>query len=227
MLVNDILEELKSLGNDSTKNIYLKHGAKEPFYGVKAEDLKKVQKRIKKNHELSLALYESGNSDAMYLAGLIADHEKITKKDLQSWADKAYWYMLSEHTVAQTAAKSHFGLELALKWIDSDKENIQSSGWSTLTYTLYYKMHLDSNLMQSLMQRIKKEIHGSVNRTRSSMNLFIISVGTYVDELTDEAMEIAEYIGKVKVDMGGTACKVPYAPDYILKARKSKKKSLY
>ena len=38
-----------------------------------ADDLKKYQKRIKKDYQLSLDLYDSGVSDAMYLAGLIAD----------------------------------------------------------------------------------------------------------------------------------------------------------
>ena len=49
------------------------------------------------------------------------------------------------------------------------------------------------------------------------MNGFIISVGTYIQELTKKAMKMAERIGKVKVDMGGTACKVLYGKDDIQK----------
>ena len=56
----------------------MNHGAKEPFFGVKVGDLKKILKKTKKNHELSLELYKTGNSDAMYLAGLMADEKKIT-----------------------------------------------------------------------------------------------------------------------------------------------------
>lgn len=35
--------------------------------------------------------------------------------------------------------------------------------------------------------------------------------------LTDQALKTAERIGPVEVDMGDTACKVPFAPDYIRK----------
>jgi len=49
------------------------------------------------------------------------------------------------------------------------------------------------------------------------MNGFVICVGSYVVELTDEAMAAAEAIGKVTVNMGKTSCKVPFAPDYIRK----------
>lgn len=116
MTVQEILDELKKNGSEQTKKTLLKHGAKEPFYGVKIEHLKKIQKKIKKDHELSLALYNTGISDAMYLAGLIADETRITRKDLQTWAEKAYWYMLSEYTVAWIAAESRFGHELAMNW---------------------------------------------------------------------------------------------------------------
>ena len=43
------------------------------------------------------------------------------------------------------------------------------------------------------------------------MNGFVIAVGVYISELTEKALRIAEKVGKVHVDMGGTACKVPSA----------------
>jgi hypothetical protein len=49
------------------------------------------------------------------------------------------------------------------------------------------------------------------------MNGFVISTGSYVKALTDKAIRIGENIGKVNVDMGGTACKVPLATQYIQK----------
>lgn len=52
------------------------------------------------------------------------------------------------------------------------------------------------------------------------MNSFVIGLGTYVKPLGDLAMKSAEKIGVVTVDMGDTACKVPYAPEYINKVRK-------
>ena len=131
MTAQEILEELRSLGSEATKKVLLKHGAREPFFGVKIEHLKKIQKRIKKDYKLALELFDTGNSDAMYLAGLIADDARITKKDLRHWAEKAYWYMLSEYTVAWVAAEKSYGHDLALEWIESKKENIATTGWAT------------------------------------------------------------------------------------------------
>jgi 3-methyladenine DNA glycosylase AlkD len=219
MTTIQILKELEGYGNEGTKKVFLRHGAREPFYGVKVQDLKKIVKKVKKNHELSLELYATGNSDAMYLAGLIADENKISKSDLNRWADEAYWYMISEYTVAWIASESNYGYELALKWIDSDKENIASTGWATLSNYASIKptKELDIAVYSDLLDRVEKNIHTAKNRVRYTMNGFVIATGSYIEELTNKAMHISKKIGKVKVDVGGTACKVPLATDYIKK----------
>src|SRR6478735_1714696 len=89
MTAKDILAEIKPLGGDGYKKVLLNHGVTGPCFGVKIDELKKIQKRVKMDYRLALDLYETGIYDAMYLAGLIADDAKMTKKDLQRWAEKA------------------------------------------------------------------------------------------------------------------------------------------
>jgi len=219
MTTKEILLELKKYGNDGTKKIFLRHGAREPFYGVKVQDLKKIVKKTKKNHSLSIELYATGNSDAMYLAGLIADETMISKNDLIRWAEEAYWYMISEYTVPWIAAESNYGYELGLEWIESNKENIASTGWATLAYyaSLTPNSELDLVVYSSLLDRVEKNIHQAKNRVRYTMNGFVIAIGSYIEDLTEKATEVSMKIGKVNVDVGGTACKVPLATDYIQK----------
>ena len=215
-----ILEELKSLGSEQTKKIWVKHGAKEPFFGVKVGDLKPIQKRIKKDYQLSMDLYATGNSDAMYLAGLIADDAKMSKEDIDKWAFGASWYMISEYTVAWVATESNYGWELANEWIKSDVEHIAASGWATFSDLISMKPdeEIDKKLIASLLEKVSKEIHFSKNRVRLKMNGFVISVATYIGDLRQKAIQIAQNMGDVSVFMGETACKVPFAPDYIKKA---------
>jgi 3-methyladenine DNA glycosylase AlkD len=219
MTCAQILAELKTMGNENTKRVLMNHGGPASMYGVKIEDLKKIQKKIKKDYALSLQLYDSGISDAQYLAGLIADETKMTKKDLEHWADKASWHMMSEYTVPWIAAESAHGWELAQKWIDSKKESLQSSGWATLASLAGIKPDesLDMAVLKNLLHRVQREIGTAGNRVRYTMNNFLISVGGYVKELEDEALRTATAIGHVTVNMDGTDCKVPYAPDYIKK----------
>jgi 3-methyladenine DNA glycosylase AlkD len=221
MTSREILKQLKEFGNEQTKKIFIRHGAREPFYGVKVQDLKIIQKKSGKNHELALELFDTGNSDAMYLAALISEPEKMTKEQLQKWAEDAYWYMLSEYPVAWTAAESNYGWELGLKWIESEKENLASSGWSTLSSFIAIKKDEEIDLVkiEELLEFISSNIHSSKNRVKYTMNGFVISVGSYLKPLHKKSIEIAVQIGKVNVKMDGTSCKVPLAKEYIEKVK--------
>src|ERR1700730_15762461 len=132
MTAKEILAALKPLGSDSYKRVIFNHGVKEPCFGVKVSGLQKIQKRIKKNYQLALDLYDTGNYDAMYLAGLIADDAQMTKKDLQRWISNAAHAPLASSTVPWVAAGSPHGWELALEWIDSKNPLAAEAGWATL-----------------------------------------------------------------------------------------------
>lgn len=219
MTTEQVMKELAKKGSESIKKIFLNHGAKEPLFGVKIGDLKVIQKKVKKDHELAMSLYNTGNYDAMYLAGLIADESKMSKKDIEQWAEKATSDGISQYTVAWVAAESNYGWELGMKWIDSSKEKIAAAGWNTLAGVIAMKPdnELDIAAIKKLLQRIIREIHSAPNQVRYTMNGFVIGVGSYIKELTKEAIETAKKVGDVYVDMGATACKVPAAADYIKK----------
>jgi 3-methyladenine DNA glycosylase AlkD len=221
MTAQQIMAELKSHGSDSIKKILLKHGVKEPFFGVKVEHLKTIQKQIKKDYALAKELYATGNADAMYLAGLIADDEKMTKTDLQTWVKQAVSNNISEYTVPWVAAGSPHGFELALIWIDSPEAHIAAAGWSTLgdLVALLPDQDLDLPKLKALIARIVSGIHSAANRVRYTMNGFLISAGSFVPALTADALAAAKKIGPVTVDMNGTACEVPDVTQYIQKVK--------
>jgi len=217
-----ILKQLKSLGSDRYCSTLKRHGVVEPAYGVKIEDLKKIQKKVGNDHALALELYDTGVYDAMYLAGLMADSQKMTKTTLRKWLKKAGSPTLQEYTVPGLAAESKHGHDLAVEWMAGKKEEIAVAGWATLCslISITADEELDLKEMKQLLKQVEKNIHSAPNRVRYWMNNFVISVGCYVAPLMDSAIKTAEKIGKVTVDMGETACKVPDAIPYIQKVQK-------
>ena len=221
MTVDEAMKELKAKGSEATKTLMMKHGMKEPFFGVKVADMKLIQKKVKKDYTLSKGLYATGNADAMYLAGLIADETKMTKADLNAWVKAATSTMIIEYTVPWIAAESQFGYELGMQWIDDKKDSIATAGWATLSSVMAVTADedLDIAALKKLIKRVEKEIHKAPNRVRHNMNGFLIAAGSFVTALTDDAVATAKKIGEVEVNMGDTACKVPDAASYIKKVK--------
>jgi 3-methyladenine DNA glycosylase AlkD len=222
MTAKEIIEELKPLGSENYKRVIFNHGVTEPCFGVKVSELQKIVKRIKKDYQLALELYDTGIYDARYLAGLIADDARMTTKDLQHWVTSANCSPLCATTVAWVTAGSAHAWKLGQEWTESKTPLIAVAGWATLAsfVSITDDSQLDLTELKSLLDRVRKSIHESPNLVRRQMNGFIIAAGSYVQALTDTAIQIGEKIGPVKVDVGDTACEVPFAPDYIRKAQK-------
>lgn len=197
------------------------HGIKEPCFGVKISELQKIRRRIKKDYRLALELYATRNYDAMYLAGLIADDARMTKRDLQRWVAQAYCGALAGTVVAWVATGSPYGHELAMEWIDSKREITAAAGWATLSSLVSVKddAELDLAELKALLARVRKTIHQQPDLVRYQMNGFVICVGSYVAPLTALALAEGEKIGPVTADLGNNACEVPFAPGYIEKVR--------
>lgn len=221
MTAPQVVAQLQKLARPNYKRILLNHGIEEPVLGVSIEELKKILKRTGANHALALALFDTGIYDAMYLAGLMAVPEKMTRRNLTRWANHPRSLTLCGNVIAGVAAESRVGRELALKWIDSAKPNVAVAGWTTLTSlaSITPDEELDLPELKRLLGRVAKTIHDQPDAVRYAMNGFVIGVGCFVAPLSDAALAAAEKIGVVKVDMGPTACKVPLAPDYIRKVR--------
>lgn len=221
--LDEVMQALEAKGNAQTRKTLQRHGAGENVFGVKIGDLKGIVKAIRGNQALALALYETGNYDAMYLAGLVADGRRMSKKEIEHWAKTASAPGISEYTVPWIASESPHARALALQWMRSRSERIASSGWNTYSGIVATTPdeELDLAEIEGLLDRIEKDIDRAPNAVRYTMNGFVIAVGTYVKPLTKRAKETAKRLGRVEVDMGETACKVPVALEYIEKCEKA------
>ncbi len=219
--VASIMAELKKKGSEKTRKIYARHGmATDNMFGVSVADLKVIAKTMKGQQALACELYATGNLDAMYLAGMVANGSQMTTKELNAWAEgAANLQMISEYTVPWVTVENPHGRDLAMQWIKSKKEHVASSGWCTYSGLLATKPDEDLNLaeIEKLLETVVSGIKDPRNRVRYTMNGFVISVGAYVKPLLKQAKAAARQIGAVSVDVGDTACKVPLATAYIEK----------
>ncbi|MCX8151395.1 MAG: DNA alkylation repair protein [Candidatus Bathyarchaeota archaeon] len=220
MELNEIMDELRSLGNDRTKKTYMSNGAKEPVFGVTISAMKPMFKRLKYNQPLAEQLYATGNYDAMYLAGMIAEPKKMTEEDFNRWIEGAYFYMISDFIVAVTLAETDIAFTVADHWIDSGKELTMSAGWSCYEWLLGTRKdsEFDRDKLLAMLYSVRDTIHSQPNRTKYAMNNFIMAVGISYLPLYEEAKKIAQAVGPVELLMGQTLSQLNSAVESIQRA---------
>ena len=196
-----VMQELEALGKERTKKIYISNGAHEPLFGVATGAMKPIAKKIKINQRLADELYATGNYDAMYFAGIIADPKAMTESDFNRWMDAAYFYMLSDFVVAVTLAESDIAQDVADKWIASGDELRMSAGWSCYCWLLGNRLdnEFSESKISNMLDIVKNTIYDSPERAKSSMNNFLYTVGISYLPLHEKAVETAKEVGTVEV----------------------------
>jgi 3-methyladenine DNA glycosylase AlkD len=218
----EVLDELKSMGSEQTCKTYRKHGIQNEMYGVSYANLKALNKKIKRDHQMALNLWESGNHDARVLATMIADPKSADDAMLESWVNDMGNYTITD-AVSGYVAKTPLAREKMEAWVHSDDEWIGTAGWNILGQLAMNDSSLPDSYFESYLDIIQRDIHTRKNRVRYAMNGALIAIGMRNDLLEARAMEVAKAIGMVEVDHGETNCKTPFAPEYIQKARARKK----
>jgi 3-methyladenine DNA glycosylase AlkD len=201
MNVEMVMQELEALGKERTKKMYISNGAHEPLFGVATGAMKPIVRKIKINQDLAEELYSTGNYDAMYFAGIIADPKAMTESDYDRWMDAAYFYMLSDYVVAVTLSESDIAQEVSDKWIASGEELRMSAGWSCYCWLLGNRKDVEfsESKISDMLDLVKNTIHESPERTKSAMNNFLSTVGISYLPLHEKAVETAKAIGNVEV----------------------------
>jgi len=219
--VEQTMTALAALGSERTKQIYLRNGAHEPLFGVTTGAMKPLFRQIKLNQALAEQLYATGNYDAMYFAGMIAEPKAMTEADFDRWIEAAYCPMLSDWVVAVTLAEANCAQAVSDRWIGSGLELPMSAGWSCYQWLLGWRPDeaFDRDKLAKLLDQVAQSIHDQPESVRKAMHGFVVAVGVSYLPLHEAALQTARSIGEVTITGPKGACAMKSAAEAITKAK--------
>lgn len=217
MSLAEAMAALEAAGAEQTRRTYARHGVTLPMFGVSFAALKVLAKRIRVDHELALALWDSGNFDARNLAVKVVDPARMSARELDCWARDPTARMCSSY-VAWVAAEGPHARDCAPRWLASADESQRSMGWKLVGALATLDQGLADDWFAGHLAAIERGIQAAPNAEREAMNHALIAIGCRNPALHQAAGAAAKRIGPVDVDHGDTACKTPDAASAMDKA---------
>lgn len=212
MNLPEVLIQLQKRGTAKNREVYMRHGVREPVHGVAYADLDELQKAIGVDHPLALELWKTGIHDARVLAARIADPTQVTAVLLEDWVaqvgDRFLFFALTP-----LVARSPLASATMLRWIEQPAEWVQASGWQVVA-ALAIEPSVPDELVVPLLPVIERRLQKAPNFARYAMNGALIAIGAR-PAAQAAALAAAARIGKVAVDHGDSSCKTPDAVEYI------------
>lgn len=187
---------------------------------TKLGDLRKMAKDIKKDHELAMELWSSGEYVARLLAVLIMD-KKLLSQDLLNQLDRdMQTHPLDERNnivdwlMANQLSKDKKTITLMESWEHSSSALQRRIFW-------YYQARLrwmgktPPDNTEYLLSAIEANITEEEPEVQWAMNFTAGWIGIYDETYRSRCIEIGERTGLYKGDMVSKGCTPDYLPEFI------------
>lgn len=213
MTLKEALKQLESLGDEKVRTHNAKNGAGKNQFGVKRGDVRKVADKIKTDHKLALALWQTGNIDAQFLATLVIKPAKLSADQMDrmvrsvtfGWV--ADW--LNSYVVAQHPDKE----SLRQGWMAAKAPMAARAGWRLTADRV--EENPDGLDLPALLDRIESEMGNAAPEVQWTMNSTLAQIGIHFPKLRKRAISIGETLGIFRDYPVSKGCTSPFAPIWI------------
>jgi 3-methyladenine DNA glycosylase AlkD len=213
MTLKETLAKLKSLGNEKMLAHHKKNGADGKMFGVPMGDIRKVAAGIKIDHELGLALWETGNLDARLVAILVIKPKSLSAEELDRMVRSANFGWLADW-LNSYVVKNHPDKEaLRQKWLASKDPWAARAGWS-LTSERIAKSPEGLDL-GAILDQLESHMKAAAPPAQWTMNNCLAGIGIHHPKLRKRALAIGERLGVYRDFPVSKGCTSPFAPIWI------------
>ena len=115
----EAMAALEAAGTEQTRKTYLRHGAREPLFGVKFGDLRPLAKRVGRSRASLSSCGPAATAMRACWPAWWPTRYEVTEAGLDDWLDDIDSYFLVDTFVAELASKVPGRLERAERWIAS------------------------------------------------------------------------------------------------------------
>lgn len=192
-------------------------------FGIGVTNLKKLAKKIGKNHDLAMQLYKSDYFDAKIIATLIDEPKQVTREQAEEQVDGMDFWMMSHTYCSSLLAKVPFQKELADQWIESENDKRRRAAWLMMYNIAKDDKKLDDDYFIPLIDTVEAKLRSEENYVKDAMNNALIMIGQRSCPLNERAIAAAKKIGKVMVDYGDNSCQALDAMKHLTGDRVKKK----
>lgn len=195
--LEDILAELKAAGSARNREGMARYGINvERAFGMPLPPIRRIAKRIGKDHELARRLWGSGWHEAQILAFTIDDPKQVTKYQMNTWARDFDSWDITDLCCVHLFRKTPFAHEIAVKWCGRKAEFVKRAGFAMIATLAVHDKKADDAVFKAYLSLIEREAPDERNFVKKAVNWALRQIGKRNRRLNKLAIAAARRIDK-------------------------------
>jgi 3-methyladenine DNA glycosylase AlkD len=193
----EVLKKLRSLSNPEAVAGMARFGiSPKNTYGVSIPVLRKMAKRIGKDHLLARKLWVSGVHEARILAGMVDDPEAVSEEQMEKWVKDFDSWDVCDQICSNLFDQTRFAHKKAIEWSKRDEEFVKRAGFVLMAALAVHDKEKSDREFEKFFFLIKKEATDERNFVKKAVNWSLRQIGKRSAYLNRLAIKTAEMIQK-------------------------------
>jgi 3-methyladenine DNA glycosylase AlkD len=189
---DDIVAHLRSIGMEANLAGMARFGINTAnALGIGNSELRPLARKLKRNHERSLLLWDSGIREARLMAAFTGEPKKVDIGQCRRWAaDFDSWEIVD--TVADLFADTPFWRGLIDEFAEDEREFVRRTAFAMLAWSaVHLKKEPDATFL-AYLPLIEKHAGDPRNFVRKAVNWALRQIGKRSMSLHAPALSLAE-----------------------------------
>ena len=194
---NEVLSWLRKKGTRAAVKGMDRYGiVAEHAFGVPMGTLLTLAKELGTDHDLSLALWESGWYEARLLAALVGDPKRVTRRQMNAWAAGFENWADCDTVCFKLFDRTPFAWERAHQWADSPREFVKRGAFALMACLALHDKAASDEQFLALLPLIEEGAQDERNFVKKGVNWALRSIGRRNAALNVSAVDVAERLAR-------------------------------
>lgn len=193
--VQDIIERLRSLANPENVAGMARFGINpENTLGISIYVLRDIARELRRDHDLALALWDTGIHEARILAAYLADPKQVTSEMMENWAADFDSWDVCDQVCSNLFDASPLAIEKAAAWSSRAEEFVKRAGFVLMAALAVHNKRLPEEPFETFLQIIVREAGDPRNYVKKAVNWALRQIGKRSRNLNEKAIQAARQI---------------------------------
>ena len=156
--------------------------------GIKVTDLRKLSRRIEKDHCLALDLWKTGIHEARLLATMIDEPSDVTENQMEDWAVDLDSWDIVDQVCNNLFRRTPFAHTKAVQWAARDEEYVKRAGFSMMAVLAVHDRISGDDVFMTYLDLVELGSDDGRNYVKKAVNWALRQIGKRNPELWESAL---------------------------------------
>lgn len=195
---DEIIQELEAQSNPQDVEGMARFGINpQKTYAVRIPELKKIAKKVGKNHQLAAQLWEAGYRETRILACMIEDPKQVTSEQMDVWATEFDYWEICDQCCMKLFRMTPFAYQKVFEWSESEEEFKKRAAFALIAVLAVHDKKAPDEKFEQLFPLIIKESTDNRLYVKKAVNWALRHIGKKNIILNRKAINVASEIQKI------------------------------